>query len=443
MLRTGGPQAGQHGDGRAVIPRGGMDSILRADPRALPAQTEVWAAVGREVKRPLIASLARPSVSLIAMDRHDVLIVGAGPAGLAVAASLRRHHVPFAVIEAGTGVGASWRAHYDRLCLHTVKAHSALPGLAFATDVPRFPTRAQVIAYLESYAAHFGIAPRFNTRLERATPSSMDGAGWEVHTSEGPYRVRHLVMATGLNRRPVRPSWPGESDYRGRILHSVDYRSGAPFSGQRVVVVGMGNTGAEIALDLHEHGAHATISVRTPANILPREFLGTPLQVTALRMARLPVWLRDRMGRFTARMAFGDLSAFGLPAPAYGPATQMRKYGRTPVLDVGTVQRIRAGDIAVVPGIESFTATGIRCTDGRTVEADVVILATGYRAALHELIDAPGLIDADGAPRLEVAGNPAARTIHFIGYRNTMTGLLRQVGIDAESVARAIELTPL
>lgn len=376
------------------------------------------------------------------MERRDVLIVGAGPAGLAVAASLKRRGVPFVIIEAGTGIGASWRAHYERLCLHTVKAHSALPGLAFAADVPRFPTRAQVIAYLESYAATFGIAPQLNTRLERARPATENGA-WDVETTDGAYRVRHLVMATGLNRRPVRPSWPGENDYRGRILHSVDYRSGAPFSGQRVMVVGMGNTGAEIALDLHEHGARATISVRTPANILPREFLGTPLQVTALRMTRLPVWLRDRMGRFTARMAFGDLSAFGLPAPAYGPATQMRTYGRTPVLDVGTVQRIRAGDIAVVPGIESFTATGIRCSDGRTVEADVVILATGYRAALHELIDAPGLIDDDGAPRLEVAGNPAARTIHFIGYRNTMTGLLRQVGIDAESVARAIALTPL
>ena len=377
------------------------------------------------------------------MDRHDVLIVGAGPAGLAIAASLKRRSVPFAIIETGAGVGASWRNHYERLCLHTVKAHSALPGLAFAADVPRFPTRAQVIAYLERYAATFRLAPRFGTRLERARPATGDVGGWDVQTSDGVYRVRHLVMATGLNRTPVRPSWPGESEYGGRILHSAGYRSGAPFRGQRVVVVGMGNTGAEIALDLHEHGARSTISVRTPGNILPREFLGTPLQVTALRMARLPVWLRDRMGRFTARMAFGDLSAFGLPAPDYGPATQMRKYGRTPVLDVGTVQRIQAGDIAVVAGIESFTTTGVRCTDGRTVEADVVILATGYRAALHELIDAPGLIEDDGIPRLEPAASPAARTIHFIGYRNTMTGLLRQVGIDAENVARAIALTPL
>lgn len=376
------------------------------------------------------------------MDRHDVLIVGAGPAGLAVAASLNRRGVPFTIIEAGTGVGASWRAHYERLCLHTVKAHSALPGLPFPADVPRYPTRTQLIAYLESYAATFGIAPRFSTRLERARLATGNGA-WDVETSGGAYRVRHLVMATGLNRRPVRPSWPAESEFRGRILHSFDYRSGAPFRGQRVVVVGMGNTGAEIALDLHEHGALPTISVRSPGNILPREFLGAPLQVTALRTAGFPLWLRDRMGRFTARMAFGDLSPFGLPAPTYGPATQILKHRSTPVLDVGTVARIRAGDITVVPGVASFTASGVRCTDGRTVDADVVVLATGYRPALHELIDAPGLIDDDGTPRLVDAENAASHTIHFIGYRNTATGLLRQVGIDGERAAGAIAVTPL
>ena len=407
-----------------------MDSVLRADPRALPAHTASVVAARARSQDGLVASLRWH------MESADVLIVGAGPAGLAVAASLRSRNVPFTIIEAGTGVGASWRAHYDRLCLHTAKAHSALPGLSFAADVPRYPTRAQVVAYLEGYAARFDIAPRFGTRLERARPAGGNDAGWEIETSDGACRVRHLVMATGLNRTPVRPSWPGEREYRGRILHSIEYKTGAGFRGQRVLVVGMGNTGAEIALDLHEHGARATISVRSPANILPREFLGTPLQVTALRTTRLPVWLRDRMGRFTARMSFGDLSRFGLPAPTYGPATQMRKYGRTPVLDVGTVARIRAGDIAVAPGIQSFTASGVRCTDGRVIDADAVILATGYRPALQELIDVPELLDAEGAPRTEQ--DSTSRTIHFVGYRNTMTGLLRQVGIDAQRLAETI-----
>jgi cation diffusion facilitator CzcD-associated flavoprotein CzcO len=368
------------------------------------------------------------------MDRPDVVIVGAGPAGLAMAASLTRAGVSFAIVEAGPSVGASWRAHYDRLCLHTAKEHSGLPGLSFPDDVPRYPTRAQVIEYLERYAAHFGIAPRFNVRLERARPAR-DG-GWEIRTSDDECRARHLVMATGLNRTPVRPSWPGEDLFRGRILHSAEYRTAVPFRGLRVLVVGMGNTGAEIALDLCEHDARATISVRSPGNILPREFLGRPLQVTALRTARLPVRWRDALGRFTARMAFGDLSRFGLAPPAYGPATQILKHGRTPVLDVGTVERIKAGDIAVVPGIQAFTPTGVRCSDGRAVDADVVVLATGYRPALHELIEAPDILDENGSPRHD--GRAAARTIHFPGHRNTMTGLLRQVGLDAERVAHTL-----
>lgn len=367
-------------------------------------------------------------------DAADVLIAGAGPAGLAMAVCLARAGVSFAIIEAGASAGSSWHAHYDRLCLHTAKAHSALPGLPFPPGVPRYPTRAQVVSYLARYAAHFGVTPRFNVRLERARPAG--ATGWDVRTSDGECRARHLVMATGLNRTPVRPSWPGQHLFRGRLLHSIEYRTGAPFRGTRALVVGMGNTGAEIALDLCEHGARATISVRSPANILPREFLGTPLQVTSMRTARLPVRARDALGRLTARLAFGDLTRFGLAAPAYGPATQILRYGRTPVLDVGTVARIRAGDIDVVPALDAFTASGVRCTDGRLVEADVVVLATGYRPALHELIDAPGLLDDRGAPRLD--GGAAYRTIHFPGHRNTMTGLLRQVGIDAGHVAATI-----
>jgi indole-3-pyruvate monooxygenase len=349
-----------------------------------------------------------------------VLIVGAGPAGLASAACLTHRNISFVLIEAGPLVGARWRRHYDRLRLHTTKMHSTLPGLAFPREVGTYPSRSQVIAYLESYAAQFGINPRFGERLERAGPSG--DAGWDVQTSSQRYRARHLIMATGLNRTPVRPVWPRQELFRGQIVHSADYQSGAAFNGRRALVVGMGNTGAEIALDLHEHGARVSLAVRSPHNILPRDFLGTPVQVTSMRTAFLPVAVRDAMGRFTSRMAFGDLTRYGLPAPTYGPATEVLKYGRTPVLDVGTVARIKAGDIEVVPEIEGFSASGVALKNGTTREVDVVALATGYRSGLEELLDAPS----------------TARNIHFVGYRNSITGLLHQIGLEAELVARAI-----
>src|SRR5262245_10076951 len=366
-------------------------------------------------------------------------MVGAGPAGLASAACLAHRNIPYRLIEAEPHVGARWRRHYDRLCLHTTKTHSTLPGLSFPREVGTYPSRSQVIAYLDAYAARFGINPRFSERLERARPSAVDGAarepGWDIQTSSQRYRARHLIVATGLNRMAVRPAWPRQEVFRGRIVHSTDYQSGAPFSGQRVLVVGMGNTGAEIALDLSEHGARVCLSVRSAQNILPREFLGTPLQVTSMRTAFLPVAVRDTMGRLTSLMAFGDLTPYGLPAPTYGPATEVLKCGRTPVLDIGTVARINAGDIAVVPAIDTFSASGVTLRNGATREVDAVVLATGYQSGLEELLDAPELLDRTGRPTHNAR---ARRNIHFVGYRNSLSGLLRQIGVEAELLARAI-----
>ena len=373
------------------------------------------------------------------MEACEVLIVGAGPAGLASAACLAQRNIPYTVIEAGPHVGARWRTHYDRLSLHTTKAYSTLPGLSFPCEVGTYPSRSEVIAYLAAYAAQFGIKPRFSERLERACRSDAANResepGWDIQTSSQRYRARQLIVATGLNRAPVRPVWPRQELFRGRIVHSADYQSGASFSGQRVLVVGMGNTGAEIALDLREHGARVCLSVRSAQNILPREFLGTPMQVTSMRTAFLPVAVRDAMGRLTSRMAFGDLTPYGLPAPTYGPATEMLKYGRTPVLDIGTVASIKAGDIEVLPAIETFSASGVTLRNGATREVDAVVLATGYHSGLEELLDAPELVDRTGRPTQYAR---AQRNIHFIGYRNSLTGLLRQIGVEAERVARAI-----
>jgi indole-3-pyruvate monooxygenase len=377
------------------------------------------------------------------VEACDVLIVGAGPAGLAAAACLERRRIPFVLIEAEQQVGASWHRHYDRLCLHTTKTHSSLPGLAFAREVGTYPSRVQVIAYLEAYAAHFGITPRFNERLERARRH--DGAAgrpfdanWDVQTSRQRYRARRVILATGLNRSPVRPAWPGQEQFRGIVLHAAEYQSGRRFSGERVLVIGMGNTGAEIALDLCEHRARVCLSVRSPQNILPREFLGTPLQVTSMRTLSFPVAVRDALGRLTSRMAFGDLTRYGLPAPPYGPATEMATYGRTPVLDIGTIARIKAGDIEVVPRVEAFTPSGVTLGNGGTRDIDVVVLATGYEPNVAELIDAPELLDQRGRPIADAGDGSTQRTMHFVGFRNSLAGVLRQIAIEAEDVARLI-----
>jgi cation diffusion facilitator CzcD-associated flavoprotein CzcO len=368
------------------------------------------------------------------MFSKRVVVVGAGPAGLAVAASLREHGVEAELLERGAGVGESWRHHYERLHLHTVKELSALPGIGWGAETPRYPSREQVVEYLERYARHFGLEPHFGVEVLRASP--VDG-GWRLETSKGAWEASQLVVATGFNARPYEPRWPGREDFGGSIEHSSAFRTGAGHSGQRVLVVGAGNSGAEIALDLCEHGASVSLSVRDAQHVLPRDFLGLPSQKSSVRMRRLPLRMRDAIASTISRLAFGDLGRYGLRRPNRGPISRVVLEGKIPLLDVGTVARIRSGEIAVVPGVERFTQVGVVLTDGRHLDVAHVVLATGYRAGLERWIDGVEVVlDERGVP-----SPPRGRLLPglwVIGFENTPTGLLRQIGEAAPDVARRI-----
>jgi cation diffusion facilitator CzcD-associated flavoprotein CzcO len=367
-------------------------------------------------------------------DSFPALVVGAGPAGLAAAACLKRRGVDALVLEAAPAVGDAWRHHYDRLRLHTVKHQSHLPGMPFAKELPRYPSRADVVAYLEAYAAHFGIVPRTNEAV-RAVRAA-DG-GFVVESARGVHRARAVVLATGLNRLPNPDRLPGQEDFRGALMHSARYRNGDAFAGQRVLVVGAGNSGAEIALDLAERGAQPTMAVRTPVNIVPRDFLGMPMQLTSIRVRNLPIAVGDRIGRLVSRLAFGNLARYGLARPALGAMSAFKLHRRVPIIDVGTIAAIKRGEIAVKPGVTRLTETGAVFADGSTAAFDTVVLATGFRAALAEIVAVPGVLDADGYPR-DWQGGGACPNLFFVGYQQPATGLLRQIAIDAEVVAAAI-----
>ena len=359
------------------------------------------------------------------------VVVGAGPAGLAAAACLERRGVHAVVLEAGPSLANSWRNHYARLRLHTVKQHSSLPGLPFPGDVPRYPTRAQVVGYLEQYAAHFGIAPRTGEPVLRI---AADGDRLIVETARGRYRTPVVVVATGHNRLPNPDRIEDQERFRGEILHAARYRDGGPYAGRRVLVVGAGNTGAEIALDLLEHGASPTLSVRTPVNVVPRDFLGMPMQVTSIRLHRLPIRMRDRIGRIVSRLAFGNLARYGMLRPALGPLSSIALRRRIPLIDVGTIAAIKRGDIAVKPALARFTETGAAFADGSAIEIDAAILATGYHPALADIVAVPGALADDGFPR-DWRGGGAHPGLYFVGYEDVSTGLLREIGFTAEAVA--------
>jgi cation diffusion facilitator CzcD-associated flavoprotein CzcO len=367
----------------------------------------------------------------------DILIIGAGPAGLAVAGSLAARGVQATVIDKAGDIGASWRGHYQRLRLHTVKQKSSLPGMPFPTHYPRYVTRAQMVDYLAAYAERFGIVPRFGCEVVSILPAV---GGWRTMTRTGDtFTSRAVVLATGANAQPALPELAGRHRFTGTITHSRDYRDPSPWQGKRVLVIGMGNTGAEIALDLVEHAVDTTLSVRSPVNIVRRDVLGRPTQLTAIMLARLPESWGDAVARLFRDLTVGDLGRWGLRTPPQSPLRDLRRFGRTPVIDIGTVARIKAGDIRIRPGIETLTLEGARFIDGSEQAFDAIVLATGYRAGLQELFPQTKLpLDERGLP---TAPTPDAGLagLYFVGFDLRQPGgLLRSIGLQAQAVADAI-----
>ncbi len=351
-----------------------------------------------------------------------VVIIGAGPAGLAVAACLKQQAVPFIILERSDHLGTSWRSHYHRLHLHTAKQFSALPHLPFPADYPRYPSRQQVIDYLETYARHFDLTPLVN---QTVTAVSRHNGRWQTRTEDALYTSDFVVMATGLNQIPTIPTWPDQEHFKGQILHSALYKNGEPYRNQKVLLVGFGNSGAEIALDAYEHGATVSLSVRSPINVIFQERFGIPVQLLTIILSPLPARIIDLLTAPVLKLSFGNLSRYGLQQPPYGAAVQVKKYSKIPVIDPGIIQKIKQRKINVYPGIQRFTADGVVFTDGTTHPFDAVILATGYHTNLDSLLP----------PQ---TAQTAANGLYFCGYNNSMTGLLRQIAIESRQIAQDI-----
>jgi len=363
----------------------------------------------------------------------DTLIIGASAAGLATAACLKRAGHGFEILEASDVVGPSWRHHYDRLHLHTPKSASALPGLPMPSEWPRYPSRDQVVDYLERYRAHHGLEPRFGQAVTRLEPS--DG-GWLATTEDDEWRAQTVVVATGANRRPVRPAWPGLDAFRGDVLHSSEFRNGDPWKGRPVLVVGFGNSACEQAIDLVERGALPHLAVRSPVNVLPRDVFGlVPVLQLGIVMQHQPPAVADALAWPMIRVTVGDIRKVGLRKLPYGPNAQIARDHHIPLLDIGTMDHIRAGRIGVHGGIERFTEDGVVFADGETLAVDAVVLATGYRPGLDEfLVPWREVCDDEGTPR--VSGGPTALPgLYFCGQFVSPAGMLREMGIEAGRIA--------
>ncbi|CAN6547642.1 unnamed protein product [Malus baccata var. baccata] len=324
------------------------------------------------------------------------VIVGAGPSGLAVGAGLKEQGVPFIVLERADCIASLWQKRtYDRLKLHLPKQFCQLPNFPFPEDFPEYPTKNQFINYLESYAQHFDISPNFNETVQSAKYDETFGH-WRVKTSistsdsnpsafaEVEYICRWLVVATGENSEKIVPEFEGLEEFKGNVVHACDYKSGLAYRGKQVLVVGCGNSGMEVSLDLCNHNASPSMVVRSSVHVLPREIFGkSTFELAVLLMKWLPLWLADKILLMLTWLLFGNLQKYGLKRPSLGPLELKNISGKTPV----------------VPGISRFSHDSVELVDGQILEIDSVVLATGYRSNVPSWLKENEFFSREGIPK--------------------------------------------
>ncbi|KAD3337690.1 hypothetical protein E3N88_33210 [Mikania micrantha] len=318
----------------------------------------------------------------IFMKPAGPIIVGAGPSGIAVAACLKENGIPSLVLERSDCIASLWQYKtYDRLKLHLPKHFCELPLFGYPKNFPKYPTKKQFVSYMEAYANHFEIRPKFNQTVVSAEFDSEHGV-WRVETQDSVYESRWLVVATGENAEAVVPEIQGIEKFEGVVKHTSEYKSGCEFTNQRVLVVGCGNSGMEVSLDLCRYNASPFMVVRNSVHVLPREMFGmTTFGIAIALLKWLPLKLVDKLILFMANLKLGNTDKLGLRRPKTGPLELKNATGKTPVLDTGALSLIKSGNIKVVEqGVREVTRNGAKFMDGQEIAFDSIVLATGYKS---------------------------------------------------------------
>lgn len=347
----------------------------------------------------------------------QIVVIGAGHAGLCVVEALQRRGLGCTVVDSADRLGDVWRARYEGLHLNTERDASLVPGTTIPDDVGRWPTGEQWADHIESAADQLGVE-RISARVSSVERAAA-GRGWSVRLEGAePIDAKVVVVATGRNRVPDMPAWPGLDTTTLAVLHAAEYREPTPLLGRRVLVVGAGNSGTEIAHLLRSANVDVTLSMRTRPVWAKREFFGSNLTEFARMGRRLPDWMVDISGRLMQPLLFGRMRPHGLGPPQRRLSRVAEASGAT--LDSGFVGDVKAGRIRIVAALDWIDDRRCVLTDGSHVHVDVVIAGVGYTPALGDFLP-PDVVD-DGwpvethapfeqAPGLFTAGlNPAKLT---------------------------------
>jgi len=353
------------------------------------------------------------------MPQAAVVIVGAGASGLSAAAALQRRGIDPVLLEQDSAIGGTWTRRYDGLRLHTVRAHSGLAHYPIPRSESKYLSRDEYAGYLNDYARHFRLRIIADYAVRRIGMDREAPVAWRISGVRDHWRAPVVILATGQYRLPRVPALPGLESYTGVFTHSIDYRNASSYAGKRVLVVGAGNSGAEIATHLVQQGASfVAMSVRTPPPIVPRDPFGSPVQRTSLLLSLLPPRLADHIAKMIARLLLGDLTRYGLPNADWRPYSS----GRIPVIDVGFVSVLKRGLLEIRPELVRLTPTQAVYADGRSESFDAVIAATGFTTGLDSLLETTQALNDLNEPA-DPAGEPTSLPgLYFIGFTHSLRG---------------------
>jgi len=351
----------------------------------------------------------------------DVVIIGAGPAGLAAAYELKERGIKALIFEKSSQVGTPWRNRHDQLCLNTYRDLSDLPGLKMPSDYPSFPTRDQFVAYLESYVQFLNLPIEYDTYAQKIKQQS---GGWQVKTNHSVLSCRHVIVSTGSDKVPFTPNWPGKTKYQGTFIHSGAFHHAEDYAGKSVLLVGAGNSSIDIGNYLvKEKIKPSWLSVRGGNWFGPKEIFGFAIHPLAIYARGLPLWMMDLSITLANRLLYGSFSKLGLPKPKKGAATRAVEEFVVPALDDGFMAGLKAGQFTVVPEIKNFTETSVELSDGQILKPDVIICGTGYQFGLEPLLGHLDVLDKRGFPLFYADQQSDSHPgLWFLGHNTSLFG---------------------